>query len=80
MINVAATTHQYSSNQRILHQRKQIQNADLIKFDKLCSILIDEEIFNKPDPMSAFTNTLIKIAKQTIPKYSPPKKKNPGSQ
>ena len=44
------------------------QKVDWIKFDNLCSTRIDEGIFNKPDPMSAFTNTQIKIAKQTIPK------------
>ena len=48
----------------------QIHKADWIKFDKLCSTLIDEGIFIKPKPTSAFTNTLIKIAKQTIPKSS----------
>ena len=48
----------------------QIHKADWIKFDKLCSTLIDKGIFNKPDPMSAFINTLIKIAnKQSL---SPP--------
>ena len=35
-----------------------IHKADWLKF-KLCSTLIDEEILNKPDPMSAFTNILI---------------------
>ena len=59
--------------------KPKIQKADWIKFDKLCSKLIDERIFNKPDPMSTFTNTLIKIAKQTIPKSStkPHPKTNP---
>ena len=59
----------------------QIHKADWIKFDELCSTLIDEGIFNKPDPMSAFTNTLIKIARQTIPKSStkPHPKKTLGS-
>ena len=57
----------------------QIHKADWIKSDKLYSTLIDEGIFNKPDPMSAFTNTLIKTAKQTIPKSStkPHLKTNP---
>ena len=57
----------------------QIHKADWIKFDKLCSTLIDEGIFNKPEPMSAFINTLIKIAKQTIPMSStwPHPKTNP---
>ena len=48
----------------------QIHKIDWIKSDKLYSTLIDGGIFNKPDPMSAFTNTQIKIAKQTIPKSS----------
>ena len=48
----------------------QIHKADSIKFDKLCSTLIYEGIFSKPDPMPAFTNTLIKMAKRTTPKSS----------
>ena len=57
----------------------QIHKTDWIKFNKLYSILINEEIFNKPNPMSAFTNTLIKIAKQIILESStkPNPKTNP---
>ena len=54
-----------------------IHKADWIKFNKLCSTLIDEEILYKPNSMSAFTNTLIKIAEQTIPKsFTKPHPKN----
>ena len=59
-----------NSTPKVTNPKWQIHKADWIKFDKLCSTLIDEGRFNKPDSMSAFTNTLIKIAKQTIPKSS----------
>ena len=57
----------------------QIPKADWIKSNKLCSTLINKEIINKPYPMSTFTKTLIKIAKQTILKSStkPHSKTNP---
>ena len=56
-----------------------IHKTDWIKFNKLCSTFINKEILNKPDPISAFINTLIKIAKQIIPKSStkPHPKTNP---
>ena len=56
-----------------------VHKADWIKFNKLCSTLIDKELLNKPDPMSAFTDIIIKLVKQTIPKSStkPHPKTNP---
>ena len=44
--------------------------ADWISFKKIYSTLIDEEIPSKPDPMSPFTNTLIK--KQNKQSLNPP--------
>ena len=62
----------------IKQQRWRFKQADWTTFKTLCSQQLNNDIFESDDPVNDFSNKLLEIAEQTIPKSSiKPKPKKP---